>query len=414
MLNATEVQLLLEIQRLGSGTRASMGRLLGCSPATVFRASEGLVAAGWIEDTPIDEAKVGRPAGRMTIRPSAAYFLAMHVSADRTVISIIDAALGVVASETKVVDLHHLGPEDLLDTLDPSVGAMLAAHELAWSDVRAVAMALAGRTEFEAGRPVTPPNLPLWHGHPLREEMSERWGLPAVLDNDANLMALGEGLRGGAREVQDYLYVNLDVGIGAGLVLDGRVYRGSKGFSGELGHTTVGESTTLCACGKRGCLQAVASMPAILERAKAAAARDRDGELAQMLRRDHRLRILDVETAAAGGDEGAARVIAEAGTAIGSVLSGAVNLLNPNLIILGGGATALGAGLLSSIRRAVARDTLPGSAQGLRIGLTELGDRAPLIGGAALALGTIVGSSVVTSNERRPTQSLYATAPTSG
>ncbi len=407
-LNTTEVQLLLELQRVGSGTRALMGRLLGCSPATIFRASEGLVQAGWIQDTPTGDLRVGRPARVMMIRPEAAYVLAMHVSMDRTVISIVDATLDVVASETRAIDLHHTGPEDLLDALDPSFTAMLEQHDLAWPDVCAVAMALAGRTEYEAGRPVTPPNLPLWHGHLLREEMSDRWGLPAVLDNDANLMALGEGLRGGVRGATDFLYVNLDIGIGSGLILDGQLYRGSKGFSGELGHTTVGESTTLCACGKVGCLQAVASVPAVLARARARAIKHIDSGLGQILRRDHRITLRDLGAAAAAGDEGAQRIVSDAGAAIGGVLSGAVNLLNPDQIVLGGGVTALGSGLLAAIRRAVAKDTLPGSAQGLRIIMTELGDRAALIGAAALAVETIVSAGVVDGRAaiiraRRPT-----------
>lgn len=393
-MKAIEVQLLLALLRSGASTRGAMGRILGCSPATVFRTSDALASAGWIDETPLGDSRVGRRPGLMSIRPEAAYVVAMHLSVNRTVISVIDANLGVVAVETKVVSLHHTGPEDLLDALDPVIQALLSSRGLGWSDAKAVGMALAGRTDFEAGRPVTPPNLPLWHGHPLRQEMFDRWGLPAVLDNDANLMALGEGLRGSGRGVPNFLFVNLDVGIGAGLVLDGRLYRGAKGFSGELGHTRVGGYTNVCACGKRGCLQAVASTPAIVARAKARATKDPDGLLAGVLKRTHALRMEDIAAAADAGDAGALAVVSEAGSAIGEVLSGAVNILNPDEIVLGGGVTALGVGLVSTIRRAVARDTLPGSAQGLPIRTSQLGDHAVLIGVAALALDLIMTAGV--------------------
>lgn len=389
-----EVQLLLALLRSGPSTRGTMGRVLGCSPATVFRASDALAEAGWIDDTPLDDSKVGRRPGLMSVRPQAAYVVAIHLSANRAVISVLDANLGVVAVVTKAVSLHHTGPEDLLDALDPTIQDMLSSRGLGWSDAKAVGMALAGRTDYEAGRPVTPPNLPLWHGHPLRQEMFDRWALPAVLDNDANVMALGEGLRGSGRGVPNFLFVNLDVGIGAGLVLDGRLYRGAKGFSGELGHTRVGGYTNICACGKRGCLQAVASSPAILARARTKATKDRGGALAGVLGRTHGLRLEDIAEAADAGDGGALAIVTEAGSAIGEVLSGAVNILNPDEIILGGGVTALGVGLLSAIRRAVARDTLPGSAQGLPIRTSQLGDHAALVGVAALALDLIVAAGV--------------------
>lgn len=393
-LKSTEVQLLLALLRSGPSTRGTMGRVLGCSPATVFRASDALAAAGWIDETPLGDSPIGRRPGLMNIRPQAAYFIAMHLSANRALISVVDANLGIVAVETKVVSLNHTGPEDLLDALDPLIEAMLSSQGLGWADAKAVGMALAGRTDYEAGRPVTPPNLPLWHGHPLRQEMFDRWGLPAVLDNDANLMALGEGLRGSGRGVPNFLFVNLDLGIGAGLVLDGRLYRGAKGFSGELGHTRVGGYNNVCACGKLGCLQAVASTPAILARARTRATKDRGTFLADVLRRTHGLRVEDIAAAADAGDDGALAIVAEAGSAIGEVLSGAVNILNPDEIVLGGGLTALGAGLLSAIRRAVARDTLPGSAQGLPIRMSQLGDNAALVGVAALALDLIVAAGV--------------------
>jgi predicted NBD/HSP70 family sugar kinase len=204
-------------------------------------------------------------------------------------------------------------------------------------------------------------------------DVAERLSLPVQGDNDANLGALAEAAWGAGRGFEDCLFLQLRAGIGAGLLLGGRIYRGAAGLAGELGHVTVGETGPLCGCGNRGCLQQVASEPAILDLLRNAGRQQRS--------------IAAVVDAARGGDRALRRVLADAGRHIGAALAMACNLLNPQRIIVGGDLRLAGDLLHDPSRDALTRRTLGATAASADLVAGELGASAEVHGALALDFG---------------------------
>ena len=203
-------------------------------------------------------------------------------------------------------------------------------------------------------------------------ELNRRLELPIEVDNDANLGALGEMQWGAGRGYRDFTYLKVTTGIGAGLVLEGRLYRGAAGTAGEIGHTTIDENGPVCRCGNRGCLELFAATPALLE----------------LLRRrtDGTMTVRELIDCSDAGDPGCRRVLEDAGRHIGVALANLCNLISPQLIVVGGELAAAGDALLQPMREATARGAVPAAGQRVNIVPGELGDRAGVLGAVALAL----------------------------
>lgn len=228
------------------------------------------------------------------------------------------------------------------------------------------------------------PNLG-WREVRFVEQLATRLHVPVALDDDANCAALGEQWCGIASGVRDFLYVIVGTGIGAGLILDGKIYRGAQGFAGELGHTTIIEDGPGCSCGNRGCLEALAAGPALVRLAKQVLAEGRASCLAP-----NDLNAREVMAAARAGDALAREIIQDAGRFLGIGLANVVNLLNPAIIAVGGG-VALDAGelLLVPARRELKLRALSHAANAVQLVLATLGDDAGLVGAARLIWETL-------------------------
>jgi predicted NBD/HSP70 family sugar kinase len=214
--------------------------------------------------------------------------------------------------------------------------------------------------------------LPGWVGVAAAEELRRRLDVPVSVDNDANLGALAELTHGAGRGATDLVYLKVSSGIGAGLILGGRLYRGWGGMAGELGHVLVDPEGAVCRCGNRGCLETAASTGALLE----------------MLRRSHgELTVGEMLTLAHDGDLGCRRVIADAGRVVGSAAAFVFNVLNPQRLVVGGDLAAAGDLLLDGVRSSVRLAALPAAADAARVVAGVLGDRAQVLGALALAVG---------------------------
>lgn len=226
--------------------------------------------------------------------------------------------------------------------------------------------------------------LPQWvDRHPARE-LGQRLDLPFAIDNDANLGALGESSHGAAAGLGDVIYVKAATGIGAGLVIGGRLHRGSAGRAGEIGHVTVDPDGLLCRCANRGCLETVATVTQVLA--------------AVQPLHDAPLTMDAVARLVTEGDPGAVRVVGDAGRAIGRVLADLVNILNPEIVVFGGELAAADGPFLAGVRTSIERYAQPGLARALRIEAGTLGARAQLVGAAVLALDGVDG--LVSSSRR--------------
>lgn len=258
-----------------------------------------------------------------------------------------------------------------------------------------IGIGVPGPVDFSRGTLVSPPIMPGWDDFPIIDTIHQWFPLTSVVvDNDVNLMALGEIHQGAGRGIDNLIFVKIGTGIGAGIVCEGKIYRGSSGCAGDIGHISVDKAGPMCHCGNRGCLEAVAAGPAIVERALLAA---RAGKSPTILgyyeRNENNLRTEDVGNALQEGDAVAIEITRESGQFVGDVLASLVNFYNPGMIVIGGGVSNLGNLLLSSIRQSVLRRSLPLATRDLLIVFSEIGPNAGVIGAINLAIDHVLNTA---------------------
>jgi glucokinase len=304
--------------------------------------------------------------------------------------------LGGVVDEGLVV--HHRVHRtwrggDRAETLDIFVEAVEEVRAAA-PDVEAVGFGIPALVEWDRGVSRWSTHLPL-ADVPFRDLMSERLGLPVVVDNDANAALIAETRFGAARDRAHAVLVALGTGIGSGLLLDGRIYRGSRGMGAEVGHMVVDLHGPDCqgACPGRGCLEVMASGSAIGREGVAAARQAPSSALGRRLADGREITGGIVTELAHDGDEAARSVLAEIGRRLGYGLAGVVNVFNPEVIVIGGGAIAAGELLLSPARAVVLERALPPARETVKIVPAHFGDEAGMLGAALLALDTLIPAS---------------------
>jgi len=223
--------------------------------------------------------------------------------------------------------------------------------------------------------------LPAWRGVAVGEPLRRRFGVPLLIDNDATLGALAERWWGAGRDVRDFAYIKLATGIGAGLFMNGQLYRGANGLAGEIGHLAIDPLGEPCLCGLRGCLVTLVGSPALVGRARALLAEFPESALA-----GGEFGITIMEDAALAGDPLALKVVREAAHHLGVAVADLINLLNPKVVIVGGGLSRLGDLLLEPLRETVRGHTLVSSVDASHIVTSSLGGRAVAVGAATLLL----------------------------
>ena len=252
--------------------------------------------------------------------------------------------------------------------------------------VVAVGVGVPGPVEFAKGILIAPPLMPAWEKFPIKKYVTQSFSNAiVVVDNDVNIMALGELHAGGGKGLKNFIWVKIGTGIGSGIVANGEIYRGASGVAGNIGHIEADHNGTICHCGNRGCLEAMAAGPAIAQRGKEVADAGKSRFLVMKLEENEsKISAVDVGEAAASGDTAAIEIIRDSGRLIGSVLAGLVEFFNPEVIYIGGGVSKIGFTLLSSIRQAVLKRASPLSTRDLHVEYSQLGEMAGVVGAIAV------------------------------
>ena len=350
----------------GPMTQADLVRASGLSPATISSIARELRDGGWLADT---DAPGGRGAV-LTLDRSAGVALGIDFDHNHLRVAVADLAHSILAEADEPLDTDHAATEGIA-LAGRLVRRLLAQADMRPERVTGVGMGLPAPLRLDTGTVGDSAILPDWIGAQPEALMHAELGLDVRVENDANLGALAESVWGAGRGHPDLLYVKAGTGVGGGLLLGGRIYRGAAGTAGELGHFTIDESGPVCRCGNRGCVEALAGAEAIL-----APLRQRHGS-------DLTLgRVIELARA---GDHGCRLVIGDAGRALGIAVAGACNLLAPELVIVGGELAQAGDLLLDSLRSAVRRAAIDPMR---RIPVTAgvLGARAEVLGAVALVL----------------------------
>jgi predicted NBD/HSP70 family sugar kinase len=312
----------------------------------------------------------GRPPILLSFDASAGAALGIGFDHDHVRVAVADLSSTILAERAVPIDTDHVAHEGL-DVALGLVDDLLAEAGVDRSRVIGAGLGLPGPVDQIEGLIGSPAILPGWVGVAAAEELRSRLDVPVSVDNDANLGALGEFTYGAGRGATEMVYLKVTSGIGAGLILGGKLYRGWSGMAGELGHVLVDPEGPVCRCGNRGCLETAASTPALLE----------------MLRRSHgELDVQDMLRLAQDGDLGCRRVIADAGRVLGSTAALVFNLLNPQRLVVGGDIAAAGDLLLDGVRESVRLAALPAAVAAAGVVAGELGERAEVLGAVALVV----------------------------
>lgn len=308
-------------------------------------------------------------------------FVGVSVGATTLSVAVTDGRLTVLSMRSQECDVRG-GPEAVLASALELIRKQLAEQGI--ERPSGVGIGVPGPVDFHRGVPVSPPIMPGWDGYPVRDVVSRELGCSVLLDNDVNVMALGEQHSGVARSAQDFLFVKIGTGIGCGIVVDGELYRGVDGCAGDIGHIRVDDFGPTCACGNTGCLEAFFGGAALARDATAAARSGRSPVLMSLLEEKGKLTAADVGVAISQGDPQAVQLIRDGGRRVGEVLASLVSFFNPGLIVIGGRVTGLGHALLAEIRGVIYRRSLPLATGNLPIVLSELGEEAGVVGAARL------------------------------
>ena len=306
--------------------------------------------------------------------------LAIDIGGTKLALGLVDGA-GRILQRDEIPTRAAEGPERVLGRLVELASAMRERATPAYA-VRRVGIACAGPLDREAGLILDPPNLPGWTRIALVERMERALALPAVLDNDANAAALGEFRYGAGQGARSLVYLTVSTGIGGGIILDGRLWHGFGDSAGEIGHMTIDPAGPPCGCGNHGCLEALASGPAIARRAREALRGGRPSRLRDL----PEATAADVVRLAGEGDALATEVWDAAVHALALGVGAAITILAPERVIIGGGVAQAGDALFAPLRREVRQRVKLVAVESVPILPAALGRDVGILGAAALAL----------------------------
>ena len=382
LLDGTAV--VLDAVRLdGCRSRAEISERTGLGRATVAQRVADLLSAGLLDETGSVPSTGGRRPRRLRFRADAGYLLTADLGATSVDVALADLGGSILEHRNESADIS-VGPESILGRVEELFDELGRSAGDGVGPLWGIGVGVPGPVEFETGRPVAPPIMPGWDGYPIRERLQARYGAPVWVDNDVNIMAMGDWRAGVAQAHRNVVFVKIGTGIGAGLISDGQLHRGSQGSAGDVGHIQVVDEGVVCRCGNIGCLEALAGGQALARDAELEARAGRSRLLAEMLARDGILTAVDVASAAAHGDSASVELLQRSARFVGSMLASVVNFFNPSLIVIGGGVAGAGDLYLATIRETVYRRSLPLATRSLQIVPSGLGSRVGVMGAAAM------------------------------
>ena len=388
--------LLAHIRSVPAITRPALAQRAGLGRAAVAQRISHLLDLGLVEEGDMASSTGGRAAREVRFRAEAGRILVAEFGATSLSVAVTDLACREVRHEHEEPLNIDAGPDVCLERAEALFDKILDADDAERGPVWGIGIGVPGPVEFATGRPISPPIMPGWDGYPIRERLEARYGAPVWVDNEVNMMALGELRAGLAGGEQQALFVKVGTGIGAGLISNGVLHRGAQGCAGDIGHIAVVDGdSVLCRCGNHGCLEAFAGGAALARLGEAAARDGRSEFLAKRLHTKSEITATDVSDGAHSGDAVSNALLVRAGNLIGETLASIVNFFNPSLILIGGGVSDSGDLFLASIRESIYRRALPLATRDLRLNRAPLGKRAGAVGAAFMVSDEIFSRQLI-------------------
>jgi predicted NBD/HSP70 family sugar kinase/DNA-binding CsgD family transcriptional regulator len=366
-------RVLVALRENGAISRAEIARRTGLSRSTVSSVVRDLTAAGMVSEGLAAAGageKRGRPAVPVTLDPVAGVALGIDVGHHVRRVAVCDLGHRILAEREAAADVASA--EATLDAVAELSAEVLAEAGAEADRIVGAAMSLPAPIDTATGMIGAPYLLPGWAGVRIGDEISRRLGVHVRVENDANVSVLAESLWGAGKGSSDAVYLKWGAGIGCGLLIDGKLYRGARGTAGEVGHVTHDEHGKLCVCGNRGCIETVATAQAII----CLLPEPQTG----------RCSIADVIHQARDGDRTCLRALADAGTVVGIAVANLCNVFNPSRVIVGGEVAQAGELVLGPVRRSVERCAVRSAADAVEIVPGVLGGRAEVLGTLAMVI----------------------------
>lgn len=381
--------ILLSLLRNNGVSRVHLAQTIGVSTATVTNLIGELIDIGVVAEEGLVKNEgpplVGRPQRALQIVPESRYAVGIHIDVGSVYIGLIDLYGRKIDARTFQHPLDTAW-EIILDNIVTETTLLIDIHDTLREQIIGIGVAASGLVDAFTGVNVVAPNLN-WHNVPIREYINTRLNLPVIVDNNVRAMALGEALFGAAQDVRAMAFIYARVGVGAGLVVDGQLYRGAAAGAGEIGHTTIVlDGGDLCHCGNTGCLETLFSEPVIINLTEGLAHKNPSGLLAQQLTRGSGSILDRIFAAAQAGDEDTRRLLSERGRYMGVALANLVNVFNPELIIMGGIFRQEKSVLLPIIEHTLRERAFAHLGEQVRIQTSTFGSDAGVVGAGALAL----------------------------
>jgi len=352
-------------------TRAELSKLTGLARSTIALRVDSLMELGLV--SPVGDAisTGGRPSSQFALNPTARLVLAADLGASHATLAISDLAGTMLGEMRGPIDIAD-GPEKVLGWMVESGRDLLTSIHRSASDLIAIGIGLPGPVQHSTGRPINPPIMPGWDRFDVPGWVQQHLEVPVLVDNDVNIMALGE--RAFAfPNVEHFIFVKVATGIGSGVISSGLLQRGAQGIAGDIGHVQIPRGAGIpCHCGNRGCLEAMASGPAIASALRTAGIEVETGQ--------------DVVELVKRGNIEAIQAVRQAGRDIGEVLTACVSLMNPSVIAIGGAMAQAGEHLIAGVREVVYTRSMPLATEHLSIVQSSAGPNAAILGASMLAI----------------------------
>jgi len=387
LVDSAEVEVMRALRKQGRVSRTEISNITGWSKAKASQEIRGLVDKGYLVEVGEGASQGGRRPRLLRINNQLGYIAGIDIGATSLDIALADVTGAILQRQSEPTDVH-LSPETVLGRCSEMLLNLIQTQGAASDQILGIGVGVPGPVDFARGVLVAPPLMPEWENFLIRDFFKKTFiSAFVVVDNDVNIMALGEQRAGEGTGVDHFIFIKIGTGIGAGIISNGKLHRGSDGSAGDIGHICVDKEGPLCACGNKGCLEAMAAGPAIMSKALEAARNGSSAALSQI--RESKggvIRPEDVNAACREGDQAALDIIRDSGQMIGDVLASLVNFFNPSHIFIGGGIANFGNHLLVAIRRAVLHRSLPLATTHLSIKFSKMGSNAGVVGAISLAL----------------------------
>ena len=390
------------IRTHGSISRSEIAEKTGASPFLVSQVCDTLLAAGFITEAGYGDSTGGRRPTLLSLRHGFGRILGIHFGSVNVRIALTDFA-GTLIEYLKDESFANKGPEAAMRHLFHLIDQILEKAGLSYSKLDGIGIGLSGVLDRRNGVMLFWPKMPLWVDVPIKKLLEDRFKTLVELDDTSRTQAIAEYRLGSAGWANHFIYIAAGVGIGAALFLNGELYSGAGGFAGEFGHVTVSENGPVCSCGNRGCLETLVSASTLIRRAGDGLAAGLSNTLIKMAEGEpKRISVEMIAQAARSGDRFSLRLLSETGTYLGRGIVGLVNLLNPELIVIGAAvASAAGDLLLPEINRVVQDRAMIRGENQVQILISKLQEKDWAIGATFLIAEKALVQRVLKSVEKK-------------